>query len=226
MMPTFSLEAARLMVFLIPGFVILWTGDLFTVGKTRSLVEKTISALIFTFFNWVFFWTLVGSFPSLGLLGVNVQPPPSGLASQLWLEFQGQGGFGLLITSLLLGLVLGVIQSKEWDYRLLRWLGLTYRAGHTDVWLQTFTDIRGKWLVVHLEDGSRYMGWAWYYSDQPAVHELFLADASRIEDDGSMTNVDGPGILLTSKSGIGHVEFLNPGQEGSNEQQTGDVEEA
>ena len=224
-MPTWSLEAFRLMVVVIPGFVVLWIRDAFTVAKTSSLVEKTISALIFTFFNWGLFSILVRLFPPLALLRVNVQAPPSELASQLWLEFQSQGGFGLLVTSILLGISFGVVQSKELDYRFLRWLRLTYRTGHTDGWLQTFTSIRGNWLIVHLADGSRYMGWPWYYSDQAGIHEIFLADASRIAKDGTMTAVDGPGILLTSNSGITLIEFLNPAKEESNEHKSGVAEE-
>lgn len=198
-MPTFSLEAFRLMVFVMPGFIVLWIRDAFTVGRTMtsSLLEKTMSALVFTFVNWALFWILLRLFPSLELLlRLNVQGQPASLASQLLLEFQAQGGFGLLVTSILLGIFLGIVQSKELDYRFVRWLRLTYRTGHTDVWLQTFTSIRGNWLVVHLDDGSRYVGWPWYYSDQAGVHEIFLADASRVENDGSMTDVDGPGILL------------------------------
>lgn len=215
------------MVLVIPGFIVLWIRDALALGRTSTLLEKTISALICTFINWGLFSMLLRLFPPLSLLlGGKVQVQPTYVASQLWLEFQAQGGFGLLLTSVVLGISWGFVQSKELDYKLVRLLRLSYRTGHTDAWLQTFTSIRGNWLVVHLKDGSRYLGWPKYYSDQAGVHEIFLSDASRIEYDESITNIEGPGILFTAESGITLVEFLHPpGEVESSEEQTGEPEE-
>lgn len=120
---------------------------------------------------------------------------------------------GLGLSSALLGLASGIVVGKDIHYRLARKLRLTSRTGRGDIWQDVFEDIRGNWLVVHLEDGQRVLGWARYYSDEGGKPSLFLRQASWVADDSSATPVDGEGLLVTERARVKYVEFAGKGDE-------------
>lgn len=203
-METFSVEAFRILIFLLPGLVTLQVRNLLVVPEKTTLTETVITALVLTFLDHVVSAVLPG-LPFLIALQERVT-----LSSEFWLIFKAQGGLQLLLYSSVLGLVLGLLRFRGWDYAVLRFLRLTRRSGYTDVWNETFNRDPGSWLIVSLKDGRRLLGWAATYSDEPGTHELFLARAAWVDDYGRQTAIEGPGILLPKASEIVAVEFWNP----------------
>ena len=77
------------------------------------------------------------------------------------------------------------------------------------MWQGVFSAYRGKWLLVTLKDGTEILGYPDFYSDDFQKRELFVASATIKFKDGQKEDIEGPGILLTEKSDIKHIQFLN-----------------
>lgn len=68
-------------------------------------------------------------------------------------------------------------------------------------------------MLVQLSGDRAVIGYLRYYSDEQDDASLFLEDAAWIVDDeGTQSPIDGPGILLTKQAGIESVSFLNTGK--------------
>lgn len=207
-MDKLSVDAFRIVIFLLPGFVTLQVRNMLVVPTKASLADNVILAAVFTFIDHILSGVLP-TLPYLAKLETRVR-----LSSEFWSVFREQGGIALLGYSAGVGLVLGVLRFHGWDYAALRWLRVTRRSGYTDVWNEAFNRDRGSWLIVNLKDGRRVLGWAATYSDEPSLHELFLARAAWVDDEGNETHINGPGILLTEASEILTVEFWASQQTG------------
>lgn len=198
-MADISLDSFKLAVVLIPGFLSARIRDFFRPPRTRTAFDQLMEAVAFSVANAVlYFFALRPLVLLLGLL--------SGDASLELLS-------GLGLSSVLLGLASGLVVGKDIHYRLARRLNLTARTGRADVWQDVFEDIRGNWLLVHLDDGQRVLGWARYYSDEGRNPSLFLRQASWVAEDGSTTPVDGEGLLVTERARVKYVEFVGMGDE-------------
>src|SRR5437867_4193501 len=164
-----SLDSFKIAVVLIPGFLSIKIKHFFRPSRATTAFDQLMEAVAFSVANFViYFFVLkpiawphhaVGFDPSLELLS------------------------GLGLSSILLGLGAGLIVGKDIHYRLARGMHLTSRTGRADVWQDVFEDIRGNWLVVHLEDGQRVLGWARYYSEEGTRPSLFLRQASWVDED-------------------------------------------
>ena len=206
-MPT-SAEALQILIFVLPGLLSAKLRDSLSAGRDRSIAELFFDGLLFTLFNWLIAQVVFAAFPAL--LSVTTMPiEDTGLISTAINQLQIQGGITVLIIAIFTGIVAGVAGNGDWYYRVLSKLRLTQRASSQDVWAQAFDTFRGKWLIVTLEDKSRYRGWARFYSVTEGKPELFLSEAARVNDDGSMTEIKGPGVLLHAGSKIARVEFLD-----------------
>ena len=199
-----SLEAFRILIFLLPGIVTLQIRSLLAIPEKTKLIDMVITALVLTFLDHV----LSAILPTLGWLGALEERVT--LESEFWRLFKVQGGLQLLLYSSGLGVFLGYLRFRGWDYAFLRALRITRRSGYMDVWNETFNRDRGSWLIVSLKDGRRLLGWAATYSDEPGTHELFLARAAWVDQEGKQTAIQGPGILLSKESEIVAVEFWSP----------------
>lgn len=206
-MPT-SAEALQILIFVLPGLLSAKLRDALSAGKDRSIAELFFDGLLFTLFNWLIAQAVFAAFPAL-LRIASVQVEDQGLISTAINQLQVQGGVTVLVIAIATGVLAGVAGNGDWFYRSLRRLRLTQRISSQDVWTQSFDTFRGKWLVVTLEDKTRYRGWARFYSVTEGKPELFLSDAARIGEDGSLAEIKGPGILLHAGSKISHVEFLD-----------------
>jgi hypothetical protein len=114
----------------------------------------------------------------------------------------------LALISFLLAAAIGGLVTNDLSGRLFRKLRLTQRTTRSSVWSDAFHD-RGGVLQVELGDGRRVLGWLRYYSDEPQDSSLFLERANWVNEDLTLTPVDGPGILITKDLGINWIEFLD-----------------
>jgi hypothetical protein len=83
----------------------------------------------------------------------------------------------LVAVSIISGIGLGKALENGWLFRGFRKLRLTNKNSELDVWYDVFKDFRRYWLRVCFKDGSKVIGWPYYFSDDPDKRELFLADA-------------------------------------------------
>jgi hypothetical protein len=206
-MPT-SADALQILIFVLPGLLSAKLRDALSAGRDRTIAELFFDGLLFTLFNWSIAQIVFAAFPAL-LAATTMPIEDQGLISTAINQLQVQGGVTVLLIAIVTGILSGVGSNNDWFYRALRTLRLTTRASSQDVWTQAFDTFRGKWLIVTLEDKTRYRGWARYYSVSEGKPELFLSDAARVNDDGSLTEIKGPGLLFHGASKISRVEFLD-----------------
>ena len=207
-MPT-SNEALQILIFVLPGLLSAKLRDSLSAGKDRSVAALFFDGLLFTLANWLIAQAVFAVWPGLlGTTTIRIEGD-GGLISVAINELQVLGGVTVFVISIVTGILAGVASNEDWYYRVLRRLRLTTRLSNQDVWTQAFDTFRCKWLVVTLKDGARYRGWARFYSVTEDKPEVFLSDASKINDDGTTTDIQGPGILLHAASQITRVEFLD-----------------
>ena len=214
-----TIDVVPVLILLFPGLLSQGIRDtLDRASIPRSTFERIVSAAIFTFVDW-FILFIVASVLNLvgisllgapGILGaMTTIGRPGGIPSILDM-FLAEGGVPIFIIAVIVGLATATIQYYSWDLKLMYRLKLTDRVCRADIWLAAFRGIKGVLMLVHLADGRRYLGWPKWYSEEPGVHELFLADAFLVKEDDTTEPVPGHGLLLTRESDILFIEFLDP----------------
>lgn len=114
----------------------------------------------------------------------------------------------LLAGALVVAAAQAVIVNYEWFDWFAYKAGLTKRLTTRSVWLDTFGTFRGVWIRVHLESGEKIVGWPRFYSENTSEPELFLAESYIERTTGTVSYIDGPGILLTPTAKIVMIELL------------------
>ncbi len=189
-MPT-SFEALQVILYLLPGFVTLRVKELLSFPNKMSDISRTIDGVALTFLNLSIFFAI------------------RLLAPDILLFIKYLDIIILFLIAVILGVILGSNYLTSKFYSLLQLLRLTNMTGRIDAWSDAFNNIRGIYVKVYLADGLKYIGWPKYYSDDPEVKELFLADAYFISNTES-TKIEGPGVLIPATSDIIAIEFLDP----------------
>ena len=152
-----------------------------------------IEALIFSFFNYVIYVVLFGA-----SLPIEWQP----------FEVHRWRVLFLAVMACCLGLIWGIVRSKDLVLRPLRAWGLTERTSRQSVWNDAFLSLEGT-AQVGLKDGRNLIGGISRYSDADGERSLFLEDAYWVSEDGPLIPIPGRGILLTDKAEIEYVMFLD-----------------
>jgi Family of unknown function (DUF6338) len=187
-------QALVALLILLPGFVSARIARALSAQAQQSELERVIEALIFSFLTYVIY---------LVLFGTNLPIE--------WLPtFQVHRWRVVFVTAIAcgLGVLWGVVRSKDLVLGLLRRYKLTERTSRESVWNDVFSSIAGS-AQVGLHDGRNLVGWIGRYSDSGGERSLFVEEASRIKEDGSTVKIDGKGILLTDKAEIEYVMFLD-----------------
>ncbi|MFZ1890302.1 MAG: DUF6338 family protein [Candidatus Binataceae bacterium] len=196
-------EALTVLIFLLPGFLSERLADALTIRPQRSAAMEVVEALIFSLLVYLLYSIVgfvVGLPPIVSLVGAIGTITASG--QSIW------GVAVLVIGALVLAAAQAIVVNYEWFDWFAYNTGLTKRLTTWSVWLDTFGTFRGVWIRVHLENGDRIVGWPRFYSENTAEPELFLADSYIEGTNGAVTNVDGPGILLTPTAKIAMIELL------------------
>jgi hypothetical protein len=91
-------------------------------------------------------------------------------------------------------------------------VGLTERTTRNSIWNDILEReaIDNQPVQVELADGRNVLGVLLYYSDSSEEGSVYLTHASWVDSEGKTIPIPGPGILLTSKSGIRCVSLLSP----------------
>ena len=190
-------EAVQAAVAVMPGFLAVKVKDFFLPHRRATRFDLLLEVVAFSVANFV------AAQGVLGIFGRSLADYSGSLAGYL---------STLGACSVLLGLLSGWVVGGDLHYRLARWLRITRRTGRLDVWQDAFSDLRANWLVVHMNDGRRAVGWAKYFSDEGNRPSVFLKNAAWVEDDGAQHPIDGEGLLVLDQARISYIEFR--GQEG------------
>lgn len=178
---------------LLPGFVSARIARALSAQASQSELERVIEALIFSFFTYVVYVGVFGT-----ALPIEWQP---GFRLHRWrLLFLTAAAVGL-------GLMWGIVRSKDLALGLLRRYKLTERTVRDSVWNDVFANLSGT-AQVGLHDGRNLIGWVGRYADSGAERSIFLESAAWVNETGGLTPIRGKGILLTDKAEIEYVMFL------------------
>ncbi len=153
-----NIEVLEVLLALLPGFLTAELVGILVLRKERTVPERLIQALIYTFLCHVL-WSAVSwavpDNPTIHLLGL-------GICAVLW---------GLAITWAING---GKI------HRYLRKIRLTQAQSRPSEWYDAFyrTD---EYVVLHLKDGRRLYGWPKLYPQDPERGHFWLTDAQWLD---------------------------------------------
>ena len=199
-------ESLLVVLLLLPGFLAGRVFSLVAVQRRRSTLEFLGEVVLFEFLVMCAYG--VGSdylsWPAL------VWPDSSAIGAKSVdiLRDNAPALTSLLGLSIVSGIGIGWLHNIDQPLTLLRELGMTRQSSHATVWQGAFYS-RGRWMIVHLASGERIIGWPTQFSDTPEEGALFLTHAAFVGKDDRLTEIRGPGILLTKEAGIRMVEFLD-----------------
>jgi hypothetical protein len=189
-----GLQTLVALLLLLPGFLSARIAGSLSAQGQRSDLERVIEALIFSFVTYVIYIALFGT-------GLPIEWAPSFQVHRWRVVF-------LALLACALGLIWGVVRSKDLALRPLRAMRMTERTSREFIWNDVFSNLEGS-AQVGLKDGRNLVGWIGRYSDSGGERSLFLESANWVREDGSLVTIGGKGILLTDKAEIEYVMFLD-----------------
>jgi hypothetical protein len=202
-------EALGVLLLLLPGFSCAYLVQRLAVRPKQTELDKAIEALLFSFFLYL----ATAPFFSYSL-PLSWQKKTAEGTEQYSFQLNWPYMAVLAALALALGILYSANLNHDWLLRLLRKLRITQRTARSSIWNDAFQDIPGTFVLVQLSDGRSLIGFVRYYSDEQDDASLFLEDAAWIVDQkGTQSPIDGPGILLTKQAGIESVSFLNSGRD-------------
>lgn len=227
-----TVAAINILIFLLPGFVSQKMVEWLTAHGRSGEREMIRDALIFSLVNYLFYTVLAFAGHHLSFTWSPFPPLPAvplilSNEGMLAMHAQQVEALAALVTiSIVSGTVLAKTLENGWLFMGFRKLRLTNKNSELDVWYDVFKDFRGNWLRVCFKDGSKVIGWPYYFSDDPEKRELFLADALVEQPNGEFGELDGPGILIENMSEILRIEVINGArEEGSNREARGKTDD-
>lgn len=198
-------EALVVLVVLLPGFLAARLEQRLTVNPDQNEFDKTVEALIYSFFIYLIFTLIDNTFP-IALRLKNTEGSPESYTYSLVTS-----PFHLALLPLIavaLSVIVSCATNRDWFGRFFRWIGVTKRTWRPAVWNDVFHS-QGGVVQVELADHRSVIGWLKYYSDRPENASLFLEKAYWVGQNSEMIPIAGPGILLTAQCGIRSIMFLN-----------------
>ncbi|HUY28323.1 MAG TPA: DUF6338 family protein [Candidatus Binataceae bacterium] len=195
--------ALTIVIFLLPGFLTQRLVDALTVRHAVSDTALIVEALMFALIDYFLYGLLavLGALPPLSNLVMAGGAMVASLSAVIGLAV-------LVAGAVVLGLGWSFIANRGWFYAFSRWIGITTKTGAVGAWLDTFEAFRGAWVRVHLQSGVEIVGWPKFYSEGSNPQEIFLAESYFERPDGTVFNVDGPGILIPANAAIEMIELL------------------
>ncbi len=182
---------------LVPGMIILFVRSQFVTGRLNP-PHPILSYL-----------AVSGVYYALVLLAVNPVP---------YLQGPGQGkrlGWFLLVFVLpvILGLLLGYDAQKQFLYRFFRWvgrrIGLNPVHGMPSAWDRKFGNMNEQWVLVTLNDGTRFGGFLGedsFMSSDPNERDIYIQWIYDIDKNNNWSSRGDNGILIAADK-IRTMEF-------------------
>jgi len=162
-----NLETLYILLILLPGFVTLIIERGIAFQEESSSLMIIIKSLIYSFIIYV----LISIFSNpIEIIREEV--------NDKFIYKIDDNSWVYLTASVILGLLIGLLKTKDWLMCLLRKVGLTKRTARGSLWLDVFhekyshskdfkerREIVGAYLVIEMKDGRRVYGWPEYFSD-------------------------------------------------------------
>jgi len=199
-MENLSGNIVALLQYLVPGFVVAWIFYGFTSHPKPSQFERIVQALVFTV-----------------IVRLIVE------AERIAAEWIGNRFFVLaswspnadlaaaLLTSIVIGLGFALSANRDWMHAVARRFNLSSRSGDPNEHFAAFDMHRQKWVVLHLKDGTRLLGYPLRWPTDPSGGHYLLERVERSyvgEDDSEPEDLSMLAGMLVSAKDVKHVEFI------------------
>jgi Family of unknown function (DUF6338) len=209
-MESIGFETLAALLVLLPGFLAARTVQSLCVRPSQTELDKVVEALLYSFLIYVVFLSAFHRFP----LEI-ISSPLDGGAKSYKPVVRARDLLSLLAIGLALGLSISASITNDLHGKLFRHLRLTQRTTRSSIWSDVFHEL-SYYAPVQFTDGRKLIGWIKYFSDTPEESSLFLERAAWIDQDGNLTDVPGPGILVTKNLPIESIMFLEAEPDTSN----------
>lgn len=200
-MESLSSELFNILKFLLPGFLSAWVFHAFTSYPKPSQFERIVQALIFTVFVLALTFVIKSS---LLYLGKKCSPWGTWTANvELTWAY---------ISAIIIGLAFSVAANTDKFHALLRLCRITKQTSYHCEWFGAFHAREGQWVVLHLHDDKRVMGWPHEWPSDPSKGHFVLMFPSWLDgnEEIQLPQVE---IIILKVTDIRWVEFLNNPEE-------------
>ncbi|EPR44296.1 hypothetical protein dsx2_1657 [Desulfovibrio sp. X2] len=186
----------------IPGFLAMALADALTPAITRSQFDKTVNAAILTLLIFFIYSLFFDALPFTLWTG----PAPGGEQSPA-IVLRLPNMAGMFAIAVALALLYAWSVTHDAHMRIFRGLGLSNVSARRNAWADAFSGHR-RYVIVHLKDGRRILGWPGYFGDGAEDTNIFLTNPSWVTDDNVAENCGDDGMLITPEAGVELVEFV------------------
>jgi hypothetical protein len=199
-MPNLNVEDLRLiLIFIVPGLIILYVRSRFITGRPQSHAENLLSYLVLS----TVYYAITTPFLQASL---SIRHPWI-LWALIWILLT-------IVGPAILGLLLGAEAQKEWLTKIAARLHLSVVHVIPTAWDWRFSKISsGTFLLVTLTSDERvagYFGSVSFASSDTAERDLYIEEEYDIDSEGSWTSrSEKVGVFIPFKE-IKYVEFWEP----------------
>lgn len=194
-------ELINLFNFLLPGFITSFLFYSLTSFPKKSEFELVIMALIYTvILNSIvdgLGWALI----AIGSNTFTIAEWTS-TVKVLWSVF----------FALLFGLLLPFFYNNDILHKILRKFKITNQTSYPTEWYGTFSETR-LYIVLHLADGRRLMGWPLEWPSSPKNGHFVLENAAWLDEiDGKTQEIELSNVekIMLDVSSVIMIEFIKP----------------
>lgn len=191
-----SIDLLTIFYKLLPGFLAAAAFHSLTPYPKRDVPDRIVAALIFTLFAQLGVAVIREALLWTGSHVVVIGP---------WTT-QTELGWGAAI-----GVLLGVVWSHAINngktHSFLRKWGTTKKTSLPSQWYSAFASLE-RFVVLHLKDGRRVMGWPRQWPDEPENGHFLLELPIWLLNDGNIAPMDQIEAFLVAGSDVKCVEFL------------------
>lgn len=189
-----STEIVATISFLLPGFVAAWVFHGLTAHPRREPFERVIHALIFTAFIQA----------ATYLMRIGLECAASCLEYDFGPWTPAAGVVWSFVIALMLGTGFSALANYDVVHSGLRRLGITKRTSFPSEWFSAFNRDK-RFVVLHLEDGRRLMGWPEEWPDSSEGGHFVICNGSWLLDDNQSITVHAVEHFLIP---VGYVKFV------------------
>lgn len=187
-------DTVLLFLLLMPGFLASTILNTLIVRKSPDGLVLIIEAFVFSFVIYSSWALLTGEL--LFTISENDGLVPGHVSRRALC--------GIIALSLLFPVVLGVLLTHDYLFRVLQRLKVTRRTGRASVWLDVFVE-QQRCVIVNFKDGRRLFGWPEFYSDDATEGMLYLSSPAWLNDDGQYIRLGVRGFLISSRENIDSI---------------------
>jgi hypothetical protein len=199
-----TMQALVVLFILLPGFIANTIINSLTPRKKQNNLSVVVESFIFSFLIYLLALIIVPSFVDNALVIPASQSEVKSYASKI-LPLT----IFLVVSAVFLSIFWAFIQNNDLLHIILRKLHITRSTSRSSVWLDSFCEMKGRHVILTLDNGTRIMGYPQIYSNDPQEESILILHPQWIDPKGIYTSLKVDSILITKNDKIRRIEFMN-----------------